>query len=121
ATMDPSVTGFGCRPIADRDRTRSRAGVRKPPGKEGAGDRVAGCVRALWGLYERARVKRRACSSFFLVHFFCSTAPHAFFRPDLASSWPTRADGVKAGRAVRGHRRLGLYIVEHDGMLEVSG
>ena len=44
-----NVTGFGCRPITDRDPTRDRAGVRKPPGKEGAGDRVAGCGRALWG------------------------------------------------------------------------
>jgi hypothetical protein len=56
-----------------------------------------------------------------LVHFFCSTAPLVFFRPDHGSSRPTRADDVKAGRALCGHRRFGLYIGEHDGMLEMSG
>ena len=54
-------------------------------------------------------------------HFFCSTAPQAFFRPDRVSSRPTRADAVKAGRSSAGHRRLGLYSIEHDGMLAGSG
>jgi hypothetical protein len=34
-----------------------------------------------------------------LGRFFCSTAPQAFSRPDRVRSRPTRADGVKAGRA----------------------
>lgn len=53
-------------------------------------------------------------------HFFCSTAPQAFFRPDRIPLRPTRADDVKAGR-FSGHRRFGLYIGEHDGTLSASG
>jgi hypothetical protein len=32
-------------------------------------------------------------------HFFCSTAPQVFFRPDRRMPRPARADDVKAGRA----------------------
>ena len=55
-----------------------------------------------------------------LGHFFCSTAPQAFSRPDRVRSRPTRGDDVK-GWPRSGHRRLGLYIGEHDGMLGASG
>ena len=53
-------------------------------------------------------------------HFFCSTAPQVFFRPDRRMPRPARADDVKAGRAAA-TGRLGLYIGEHDGMLDASG
>jgi len=33
-----------------------------------------------------------------LGHFFCSTAPQAFFRPDRKLLTPARAGHVKAGR-----------------------
>ena len=58
-------------------------------------------------------------SSLFLVpgHFFCSTAPQAFFRPNHVSERLARAGHVKAGRFFSGHRRLGLYMTEHDGKL----
>jgi hypothetical protein len=43
-----------------------------------------------------------------------------FSRPDRVRSRPTRADDVQ-GWPRSGHRRLGLYIGEHDGMLDASG
>jgi hypothetical protein len=54
-----------------------------------------------------------------LGRFFCSTAPQAFSRPDRVRSRPTRRRCQGWPRS--GHRRLGLYIGEHDGMLDASG
>ena len=50
-------------------------------------------------------------------HFFCSTAPQAFFRPNRNSHEPARAGHVKAGRFSAATVRLGLYMTEHDGRL----
>jgi hypothetical protein len=52
--------------------------------------------------------------------FFCSTAPQAFFRPDhgfAAAVARRRCQGWPRS----GHRRPGLYIGEHGGMLVASG
>jgi hypothetical protein len=56
-----------------------------------------------------------------VLPFFCSTAPQAFFRPNRESSRPARADAVKAGRSSAATEVLGLYSIEHDGMLMESG
>ena len=40
-----------------------------------------------------------------------------FLRPGRFINTPTRAVAVKAGRFFSGHRRLGLYMTEHDGRL----
>ena len=48
-------------------------------------------------------------------HFFCSTAPQAFFRPDRKARMSARADTVKVGRSYAATVGLGLDSVEHDG------
>ena len=54
-------------------------------------------------------------------HFFCSTAPQAFFRPDRKSLTPARAGHVKAGRSSAATEDFGLYMTEHDGRLARLG
>ena len=55
--MPALVTGFGCRPITDARRAHTGAGVRKPPGKEGAGVGAPGSAGAM-GIWLAPSVQR---------------------------------------------------------------
>ncbi len=59
-------------------------------------------------------------------HYFCSTPPEAYFRPDRMPHRPARADAVKDGRrralaAGSAVARPLLDGIEHDGTLAVAG
>ena len=67
-------------------------------------------------------LKRKAFLPVFL-HFFCFRSfllynrAAGFLPPNRSSQTPARTGYVKAGRFFSGHRRLGLYMTEHDGRL----
>ena len=50
--------------------------------------------------FSNRRHKRKRFFLPFLGHFFCSTAPQAFFRRDRRFRTPARAEAVKAGRSL---------------------
>ena len=61
-----------------------------------------------------------------LCHFFCPTAPQAFFHPDRGFRTPPRAEAVKAGRrssieTYSAASRPRLYSFEHGGRLDDHG
>jgi hypothetical protein len=50
---------------------------------------------------QHAAIKPFLVHFFLSGHFFCSTAPQAFFRPNHKSMQPARTGHVKAGRSSR--------------------
>ena len=93
------VTGFGCRPIANVA-ARTGAGVRKPPGKEGAGLGHP-AQRALWGIGWHWRVQQGAGAA----------------GVGAANEW-RRCDGRPNQRRER--RMLGLFEVCCMGLIETE-